>query len=178
MCIRDSRNSDWPALHRNLKKARKRWAMVAHTLEKHGASKKALGMFYRAVVQAVLLHGCETWTFTKAMCTALEGFHHRVARRITGKVAWKVGDDWIWPSLVGILPEAGLFSIRECVHRRQATMVDYVATRPIHDLCRAAQRRPGSSRREKWWTQAMAEPEVESSGVDDSGSGSGTDGSE
>ena len=57
-------------------------------------------------------------------------------------------------------------------------MVDYVATRPIYDLCGAAQRQPGSSRREKWWTQAMAEPEVESSGVDDSGSGSGTDGSE
>ena len=69
-------NSDWPALHRNLTKAQSRWAMVSRVLTKEGASTRARGMFYRAIVQSVLLCGCETWTITQGMLKALESFHH------------------------------------------------------------------------------------------------------
>jgi hypothetical protein len=31
--------------------------------------------FYKAVVQAVLLYGSETWNLTKAVLARLEGFH-------------------------------------------------------------------------------------------------------
>jgi len=46
-----------------------------------GAHPRIFGMFYKAVVQTVLLFGCESWAMTGAMWTALKGFHHRAARR-------------------------------------------------------------------------------------------------
>jgi len=35
------------------------------------------------VVQSVLLYGSETWVWSQSMRLALQGFHHRVARKIT-----------------------------------------------------------------------------------------------
>ena len=40
-------------------------------------------MFYRTVVQSVLLFGAETWVFSKAMSRKLEGFHVGFLQRIT-----------------------------------------------------------------------------------------------
>lgn len=34
----------------------------------------------------MLLCGCETWTFAKAVFTVLEDFHHRVARQMAGEM--------------------------------------------------------------------------------------------
>ena len=50
--------------------------MLSRLLERNGVPPKARGMFYQAVVQSVLLYGCETWTINDQMMKALEGFHH------------------------------------------------------------------------------------------------------
>ena len=42
-------------------------------------------MIYKALVQMVFLYGSEIWVVTGVMLTVLEGFHHRVARQISGK---------------------------------------------------------------------------------------------
>jgi hypothetical protein len=42
-------------------------------------------MFYKAVVQSVLLYGSETWVFPPKMLSKLEGFHKQIARRLTGR---------------------------------------------------------------------------------------------
>ena len=44
-----------------------------------------LGKFFKAVTQAVLLFGAETWVLTPNMERALSSFQHRVARRLTGR---------------------------------------------------------------------------------------------
>ena len=80
-------NSDWPALCGNLLKAQQRWAMVARVLIHAGVPTKAKGMLCKAVVQALLLCGCETWAVTPTMMWVLESFHHEVAQRIAGKLA-------------------------------------------------------------------------------------------
>ena len=91
-------NSDWPALYRNLKKARVKWGMLSRLLERNGVPPKARGMFYQAVVQSVLLYGCETWTINDQMMKVLEGFHH--ARRMTGRRARLEADrTWFYPPL-------------------------------------------------------------------------------
>ena len=87
-------NSDWIALYRNLKKAQAKWGMIARILVREGASLRARGHFYKAVVQSVLLYGCETWTITATMMKVLDRFHHRVARRISGMVARLVDGEW------------------------------------------------------------------------------------
>ena len=50
-----------------------------------GANPRASGMFFKAVVQAVLLFRSETWVMTPCMGRALGSFQHGVARRIKGK---------------------------------------------------------------------------------------------
>jgi len=115
-------------------------------------------MFYKAVVQLVLLYGSEMWFVTLTMLKALEGFHHWVAHQITGKVSgylpWE-DSRWACPPILEVLLEAGLFSMEEYLSRHQNRIVDYVATRPIFQLCEESVRRldSGASRRQFWWDQ-------------------------
>ena len=146
-------NNDWPALYRNLKKARQRWSMIVRILDKDGSTPRAKGLFYKTIAMAVLLYGCETWTLTDTMIKVLEGFHHRVARRITGKMPYLEGDDWIYPPLVDAMEEAGLFTIGHYVHKRQTTIALHIATRPIYQLIQQATPRTGSPRTLRWWEQ-------------------------
>ena len=141
-----------PFFH-NVKKARKRWGMLARILDKDGATFFAKGMFYRSVIQSVLLYGVETWTVTPAMMRVLESFHHRVARRISGMMAHRVGDDWVYPPIGEALRRVGLRPIRDYVRSRQASIEDYVSTRPIFELCTSTRPRTGGSKATRWWQQ-------------------------
>jgi hypothetical protein len=125
-----SNNSDWPTLYYNLKKAQQRWGMISRVLVHDGASPKAMGMFYKAVVQAVLLYGCETWTLTNPMIKTLESFHHRVARRIARMTPTRQPDgSWHYPPLADALTEAGLLPIRTYISPRVHTIRKYIETR-------------------------------------------------
>ena len=148
-------DSDWPALYANLKKARKRWGMVSRVLRREGLRPRVAAMFYKAVVQSVLLFGSETWSITPQMLRALTGFHHRVARQLTGKVGRYLPreDRWVYPPVDEVLAEAGLFTMEEYITRRQNRLADYVATRPIFELCMECERPDGSSRAQLWWEQ-------------------------
>ena len=73
---------------------------------------KVLGKFFKAVVQAVLLLGAETWVLTPSMERALSGFQHRVARRPTGRTKRRWGDgSWDYPPLEAAISEAGFKEI-------------------------------------------------------------------
>ena len=159
-------NSDWPALSANLTKARQRWAMVSRVLTKENATKRAFGNFYKAIVQSVLLYGCETWTVTPTMMKVLEGFHHKVARRIAHMMPYQVDGEWFYPPLKDALATAGLFPVKEYIRRRQATITQYVALRPIHQLCQDAPRSTGLlSRVLRWWEQDHTDHEAPASDV-------------
>ena len=75
---------DCTAVVGNLWKARKIWTHMAKILGREGASPWVSGMFFKVVVQAVLLFGLETRVTTPRMGRALGSFQHRVSRRITG----------------------------------------------------------------------------------------------
>ena len=68
----------------NLGKARKSWGRLSWVLGREGADSKVSGNFYKAVAQAVLLFGAETWVLTQRMEKELDRFQSRVARRLTG----------------------------------------------------------------------------------------------
>ena len=157
-------NSDWPTLYYNLKKAQQRWAMVARILVRDGASRRAMGMFYKGIVQAILLYGCETWTLTNPMIKVLEGFHHKVARRIAGMMPTRLpSGDWYYPPLADALEASGLFPLRTYVQRRQETIARYIVTRPIYQLCLIAAEAAaadGTDRTTRWWNQNLDEPEA------------------
>jgi hypothetical protein len=75
--------TDWPAVKHNINRAQQRWAQVSKFLTSQGATPKVMGYFYKAVCQAILLYGCETWVVTNKIRKALESFHPRVARQIS-----------------------------------------------------------------------------------------------
>ena len=79
------RDDDSPCIHDQLARARRRWRDVARILKRGGADARAMAKFYLAIVQAVLLYGADSWTITKKDFAALERFHKRAVRHITGQ---------------------------------------------------------------------------------------------
>ena len=97
-------NNDWEALYINLRKAQRRWGMVAKVLGKTGVLIKVQEMMYKAVVYVVLLYGSKILVVTDAMMMVLEGFHHRIARKVAGMTVRKGGDrEWEWASVDAVL---------------------------------------------------------------------------
>ena len=52
------------------------------------------------------------------------------------------------------MPEEGFEGIRKSITRRKNTVAQYIATRPILDLCVRSARRPGARVSRWWWEQA------------------------
>ncbi len=66
---------DAQAIHQQIQKARGVWARVGQVLHCENAEPCIGAKFYKAVVQAILLYGSETWNLTKAALAWLEGFN-------------------------------------------------------------------------------------------------------
>ena len=60
--------------------------MVSGFLVKAGVAVQSWEIFYKSVVQAVLVNCSESWVVTNSMMKVLEGFHHRIACSITVKM--------------------------------------------------------------------------------------------
>ena len=127
---------------------------MARVLGREGADPKVSRIFYTAVTQQVLLFGAETWVLTRKMESALYAFQSRVARCLTGKQPLRGRDGtWFYPSLAESLKEAGVVRFRTSILRRQNTVAQFIATRPILGLCEVAKRRRGTRVPRRWWEQ-------------------------
>ena len=123
----------------NLVKARKIWGRLQRIISREGATKRVSVNFVKAVVRQVLLFGAETWVVSPRMERALSAFIHGAARRLTGRHQWRGWDGkWFYTSLEGGMKEVGLTDFRTSINRRQNTVAQYIATRPLLDLCEGA----------------------------------------
>ena len=66
-------DDDCPVLVMNLSHARAVWRRMMHILSREGAARRVSGLFFKAVVQAVLISRSETWVVTPHMGKALGG---------------------------------------------------------------------------------------------------------
>ena len=101
-----------------------------------------------------MLYGSETWFLMPRMKGLLGRLHHRVACRLKGKQTqkgWDIG--WIYPPLEYAMAEAVFQEVDTYVSCRQNTVAQYIATRPIMDLCMSEKRRPGPRVETRWWEQ-------------------------
>ena len=87
--------------------------------------------FYCAVVQVVLLFGAETWVLSAPMAKKLEGVHVGFLRQVT---RLKDGS-WQKVALDKVLREGGTQPLQTYIGRRQATVAEWVALRPIFEVC-------------------------------------------
>jgi hypothetical protein len=142
-------NSDYPALYRNLKRAKQKWALISRVVTREAATPRAAAIFYKVIVQTVLLYGCESWVVTPRMMKILTGFHHRVVRKITGKTAKLENGVWVHPPIADALKKAKMEPMEEYVRARQARMIQWLALRPILPLIEGQ----AESRSIRWWAQ-------------------------
>ena len=98
---------------------------------------------YVAVVQVVIMFGSKTCVLTSPLEKALTGFHHQSKWRMTGMGPRRRPDGmWVYPPIGAALAIVGLGEIVVYIVRRQNTVAQYIATRPIMDLCLTAERKP------------------------------------
>ena len=119
-------------MQRNLTKAQNCWSRISSVL----CGEHVLSHVY--AVQAILLSRSESWNITLSALKCLEGFHIRVARRMTGmmpKTNASTGA-WVYLALADVLESDGLQSIDEYIQVRQQTITSCIVTRPMFDLCR------------------------------------------
>ena len=103
--------------------------MVSGVLVKTEAMVRAREMFYKAVVQAVLLYRRNIWVVRYVLMKFLEGSHYRISSIIVGKTAQQVGDEgWELPPVEDALEAAELLKVQEFVKRQQATIKQYIST--------------------------------------------------
>ena len=86
---------------------------------KGGSQSRVSGTFFKAVVQAFLIFGAETWVMTPCIGQSLGGFHHRVAQQIRGsQPKWQVDNSWEYLPLNMAIQEAVFEEMGEYVLKR------------------------------------------------------------
>ena len=121
-----------------------------------------LAIFYRAVVRAILLYGSETWVLSAAMERNTERVHTGFLLQITGKQARQLRDGTReTPDAEGVREAAGMQSARTYIGIQQATMAQWVALRPLFEVCaRETLYKGGGHKRDAWWRQEAPEKQI------------------
>ena len=147
-------DDDWLEVIRNLRRARQKWAQLSRVLVQEGVDAQISGMFYIAVVQALIIYRSETWVMSPRIGKTLGGLHHRVVWRLMGQMPHKKLDrTWTHPSLEEVMVKAGVQEVETYVGHRQNTVAKFITTKPIMDLCLAVPQRPVAQGSKKWCKQ-------------------------
>ena len=77
-------DDDTKAIEHQIARARTKWRSMASILKKDGANAATMAIFYKTVVQAVLLYGAESWVVNDTNLRKLRAFYHRAVRYMTG----------------------------------------------------------------------------------------------
>ena len=146
----------------NIKRVRKVWRRLGKFLIREGADPRVAKFFYRAVTQAVLLFGLETWVIFAAMERMVDGTHTGFLRQIMGKRDWQnTYRTWVNPRAEVVQEAVGTQSAMTYIGRIQGTVAQWVALHPIFEVCaREAGYEGGGCRRVALWRQDAAETQI------------------
>ena len=99
-------------------------ARLTRILGREGANPRVVGMFFKSVVQAVLLLGSRMWVLTPCMGRDLGKFQYGVPRRITGiQPRRREEEGREYSPLVVAMEEARFEKIKVYILKRQNTVV-------------------------------------------------------
>jgi hypothetical protein len=138
----EKQDDDWPAMNWNIRRAQSAWGRLRRILSREGAKPKTMATIYKAVVQAVLLYGAESWVLSLAMEKKLDSFHHCCAWYITGQhIRQNPDESWTCPasSEYVLVIKAGLWTIKEYVRRRRSTVRRDIVAKFIYRKREASQ---------------------------------------
>ena len=134
--------------------------MVSGVLAKARATVRSRVMFQKVVVHVVLLYGGDMWFIMDLMMNLMEGFHHHISRRVTGKTACRVrAEGWQWDPVQDSLEEVVLCPMQDYSRQRQANIGQCIDTQPIYELCTGAEQFQETSFLMGWWDQDCSRSE-------------------
>ena len=150
--VLDDKDDDNHAIDRQLKRAKAKWARVGKILSVQTTEPRVRGFFYKAILQAVLLYGSESWIISEHKLNELRSFHHRVARYITGRHIKQLPDGtYDCPPTAEVLETAGLYPLETYIERRKNTIWQAIRNRPIIERCKNSTALSTTARRTTWW---------------------------
>mmetsp|Transcript_5724 Transcript_5724/g.8521 ORF Transcript_5724/g.8521 Transcript_5724/m.8521 type:complete len:1130 (+) Transcript_5724:164-3553(+) len=150
--ILDETDDDDFAALRQLERARNTWRRFGGILRSEGACPRVKGFFYKAIMQAVLLYGSESWTITQQRLNQFQSLHSRTARHLTGNhIRLREDETWFCPPTSDVLEEAGLQTIEEYILRRRTTVKRLIRGRDIYQKCIRSTAIGVTARRTVWW---------------------------
>jgi len=144
------------AITARLTKARTTWGSMSHILSTEGASCRIMARFYLAIIQATLLHGCESWVLTKRQMLRLEHFHLRCARHIARmNIHCQANGTWVTPHSDDVLERCGLSRLLDYIAKRKTTLLHHYAFEHSSLYRRCYTSVPTSDRHHLvWWDDA------------------------
>ena len=83
-----SNDDDLTAVENQLAKARGVWGRIGKVIKKQSLSNpRVMSIFYKVIVQTVLLYGAESWVLSTHAKNKINSFHHRCSRYCTSQVS-------------------------------------------------------------------------------------------
>ena len=127
-----------------------------------------LAIFYRAVVQSILLYGSETSVLLASMTKRVEDTYTEFLQLITGMNERRLGDGtWETSGVEGVQEAAGTQSVRTYIEQWRATVAQWVALSSSIEMCtRETGYVGGGCRREAWWCQEATEKQLRATMAD------------
>ena len=117
-----------------------------------GSDNRTEVILYVVVFQVVLVFGLETWVVNPWLEHSLAGFHRRAVQQMAFMgTERQFNSTWVYPPIGLVLVTVVLEEIGVYITRRQNTVAQYIMTRPIMDLCLAAERRLRMRLSRRWW---------------------------
>jgi Reverse transcriptase (RNA-dependent DNA polymerase) len=123
-------DDDKPTVTHNLNKAGKAWGQIYRLLShEKKRNLKAVVSVYRAIIQAILLYGSETWVLKGSNTLhRLEIFHRRCARFLTGQyIHPQENGEWIYPHTEDVFKQTGLESIESYIEKRRVQVAKHLS---------------------------------------------------
>jgi hypothetical protein len=158
--IINNEDEDLPAVEKQLMKARMTWGRIGKLLKKKTKSNpKVMSIFYKVIIQSVLLYGSESWVLTNRIKNKLNSFHRRCSRYITGRHIRLVNDVWIYPDSAVTLEMADLLPIEEYIEKRKSTVCEYTMSTDIFKRCETIGAHSRISNQKVWWKNVRKENE-------------------
>lgn len=159
--ILDDQDNDSHAAYRQLSIAREKWGKLSDAIRYQGARATTRGYFYKAIIQAILLYGSDTWTLTEVTLRPFRSFHARVGRHLTGKHIRQLTDGtWHYPSTTEVLRQAGLETIDVYIQRRRDTIWNYAYGRGLYQECRKSTPLSTDVNKVVWWDLQLSTNQV------------------
>jgi hypothetical protein len=152
--ILDENDDDTHASSRQLVRTRLKWNRSGRVLRSEGIKTRAMWYFYKAIVQAILLYGSETWVVSDAHLRQFRSFHSGVGRHLTGRHIRPLEDgSWFCPPTVEVLEDAGagLQTIDEYINGRRQTVRSFTRHRSLYEACRQLTALSTNINKAVWW---------------------------